>query len=241
MTGAARLREGDRRPQAGWTTAAMETVLFFFKGVAAGFVIAAPVGPVGVMCVRRTLSRGLIAGYATGLGAALADTLYGIIAAFGVTFVALFLLDNEFGFRLVGGIVLCVMAVHTFLTSPVQREVAASENLVADFATAFVVTGTNPITLVAFGVVFTAIGVVAAGETLEWAQALIAGVFVGSALWWTFLTGVAGVYRGAVGHRGLRWINMVSAMVILVSGVIVLIGALMPESLVARLFNLPFA
>lgn len=89
--------------------------------------------------------------------------------------------------------------------------------------------------------VFTAIGVVAAGETLEWAQALVAGVFVGSALWWTFLTGVAGVFRSAVGHGGLRWINMVSAAVILVSGVILLVGALLPESAIARLFNLPFA
>ncbi len=219
----------------------METVLFFFKGVVAGFVIAAPVGPVGVMCVRRTLSRGLIAGYATGLGAALADTLYGVIAAFGVTFVAIFLLDHEFGFRLVGGIVLCVMAIRIFFSSPARSEATASEHLAADFATAFVVTATNPITLVAFGVVFTAIGVVAAGETLEWAQALVAGVFVGSALWWTFLTGIAGVFRSAVGHGGLRWINMVSAAVILVSGVIVLVGALLPESAIARLFNLPFA
>lgn len=219
----------------------METALFFFKGVTAGFLIAAPVGPVGVMCVRRTIARGLIAGYATGLGAALADTLYGVIAAFGITFIATFLLDNEFWFRLIGGAVLCVLAVRTFLTSPVRNEVASSENLLVDFATAFVVTGTNPITLVAFGVVFTAIGIIAAGETLEWTRALIAGVFVGSALWWTFLTGVAGVFRGSVSHGGLRWINLVSGAVILVAGVVVLVGAVMPESTIAKLFNLPFA
>ncbi len=219
----------------------METVLFFLKGVAAGVVIAAPVGPVGVMCVRRTLSRGLMAGYATGLGAALADTLYGIIAAFGITFVAIFLLDNEFWFRLAGGAVLCVLAVRIFFTSPSRSDATASDGLLGDFATAFVVTGTNPITVMAFVVVFTGIGVVAAGETLEWAHALIAGVFVGSALWWTLLTGITGVFRSAVSHIGLRWINMVSAMVILISGVILLISALMPQSEIARLFNLPFA
>ncbi len=219
----------------------METVLFFFKGVVAGFVIAAPVGPVGVMCVRRTLARGLIAGYATGLGAALADTLYGVIAAFGITFIGDFLLDNEYWFRLVGGVLLCVLAARTFVISPLGDEGNASESLLGDIFTAFVVTGTNPITLGAFAVVFTAIGVVAAGETLEWAQALIAGVFVGSTLWWTFLTGSAGVCRGSITHGGLRWINKISAVVILISGVIVLVGALLPDSPVARLLNLPFA
>ncbi|MHA1107967.1 MAG: LysE family transporter, partial [Alphaproteobacteria bacterium] len=143
--------------------------------------------------------------------------------------------------RLIGGVLLCIMAIRVFVTSPLRNEVHGSENLLADFFTAFVVTGTNPITLVAFGVVFTAIGVVAAGEALEWAEALVAGVFVGSALWWTVLTGIAGVWRGAIYHGGLRWINMMSATVILVSGVVVLISALMPESGIAKLFNLPFA
>jgi len=219
----------------------METVLFFFKGVISGFVIAAPVGPVGVMCVRHTLVRGLIAGYVTGLGAALADTLYGVIAAFGVTFIADFLLDNEFWFRLIGGVLLCVLSVRTFVKSPLDAETNGSESLVGDFFTAFVVTGTNPITLGAFAVVFTAVGVVAAGEALEWARALVAGVFVGSALWWALLTGIAGTYRSSVTHGGLRWISKISAAVILISGAIVLIGALLPDSPVARLFNLPFA
>lgn len=218
----------------------METVLFFFKGLAAGFVIAAPVGSVGAMCVRRTQARGLVAGYTIGLGAALADTLYGIIAALGVTFVATVLLDNEFWFRLVGGLVLCVMAVRTSLSSPSRRESAAS-NLLGDFVTAFVVTGTSPNTLLAFAVVFTTIGVVAAGEALEWAKALIAGVFVGSALWWTLLTGIAGVFRTTVSRSGLRWINLVSAAVVLIAGVLVLFSAVAPESGIARLFNLPFA
>ena len=218
----------------------MDTLLFFVKGVAAGFVIAAPVGPVGALCVRRTLARGVTAGYATGLGAAIADTFYGIIAVYGLTFITGLLLDNQFWFRLIGGGVLCVLAVKTYLVGPAERRTSASETMTGDFFSALLITGTNPVTLVAFGMVFAAIGVFAAGEELEWAEALIVGVFVGSSLWWATLTGISSVFRAALGSGGLRGVNRVSSAVILVSGIVVLIGALAPDSFVARLFDLPF-
>lgn len=218
----------------------MESLLFFLKGVGAGFVVAAPVGPVGVMCVRRTLARGPVAGYVTGFGAAVADTIYGIIAAFGITFIADLLLANEFWFRLVGGIVLLVLALKALLSGPAEARIRRPEGLFGDFLSALIVTGTNPITVVAFGVVFTAIGVVAAGKVLLWAEALVLGVFVGSALWWAMLTGIARTFRGSVGQHGLRWINRTSAAVIGASGFIVLISALAPHSPIARVFNLPF-
>lgn len=218
----------------------MDSLLFFLKGVGAGFVVAAPVGPVAAMCVRRTLAHGLTAGYATGLGAALADTFYGVVAAFGITFVANLLLANEFWFRLVGGAVLLLMAAKALLSGTVEPRASQSDGLFGQFVSALVVTGTNPITVVAFGVVFTAIGVVAAGEVLLWAMWLVAGVFVGSALWWGMLTAVAGMFRGTVGAHGLRWINRTSAAVIGASGIAVLASALAPESPVARAFDLPF-
>jgi threonine/homoserine/homoserine lactone efflux protein len=219
----------------------METLLFFFKGMGAGFVVAAPVGPVAVLCVRRTLARGAGSGFATGLGAALADTLYGVVAAYGVTFIAILLLEQNFWFRLIGGVLLLALGAKTLLTGPVDTRVSSRDGLVGDFLSALVLTGTNPITLVAFGVVFTSIGVAAAGEEFDWAEALIAGVFVGSALWWGLLTVLASIFRASVGLAGLRWVNRVSAAVILASGVLVLIGAFAPESGIARLFDLPFA
>lgn len=218
----------------------MDTLLFFLKGVAAGFVIAAPVGPVGVMCVRRTLARGMFSGYSTGLGAAIADTLYGIVAAYGLTFIADALLEYQFWFRMTGGILLCLVAVRTFLAGPSERADADSETLFRDFLTGFIFTATNPITLIAFGVVFAAIGVAVAGEAIEWAQALIVGVFVGASLWWMSLAGMASSFRGALGFTGLRWVNRISASVILISGIVVLIGALAPQGPIARLLNLPF-
>ncbi|MBT5051088.1 MAG: LysE family transporter [Rhodospirillaceae bacterium] len=216
----------------------METFLFFLKGVAAGFVVAAPVGPVAVMCVRRTLVRGALSGYATGLGAAIADTVYGVVAAYGISFLAALLFDNAFWFRLVGGILLCTLAVKTLFSGPAETQAPSSNGLMSDFLSALVVTGTNPITVVAFGVVFTTIGVATAGEKLDWAEALIAGVFVGSALWWATLTGIASLFRPALNRSGLRWINRISAGVILLCGVLMLIAATAPDSPVASLFSL---
>jgi threonine/homoserine/homoserine lactone efflux protein len=218
----------------------METLLFFLKGLGAGFVVAAPVGPVAVLCVRRTLGRGLVSGYATGLGAAVADTFYGVIAVYGVSAVAGLLLDNAFWFRLTGGIVLLVLAVKTLLTGPVEANNRRSEGLGGDFVSALVITGTNPVTVIAFGVVFASLGLVAAGEAADWAEAVIAGVFVGSALWWAMLTAIAAIFRGAVSHARLRWINRVSAAVILLSGILVLVSAIAPQGPVARFLDLPF-
>lgn len=217
----------------------MDTFLFFLKGVAAGFVVAAPIGPVGVLCVRRTLVRGPVSGCATGLGAAIADTFYAAIAAYGISFIAIFLLANEFWFRLIGGVILCVMAARTFFAGPAEMRAPSSNGLTGDFLSALVITGTNPLTLIAFGVILTTIGVASAGDNIGWAEALVAGVFVGSALWWGSLTGISSVFRASLSHSGLRWINRVSAAVVLLSGVLILISVAAPDGPVARLFSVP--
>jgi len=211
----------------------METLLFFLKGVGAGFVVAAPVGPVAVLCLRRTVARGALSGAVTGLGAAVADTVYGIVAAYGVSFLANLLLANEFWFRLVGGIVLCALAAKTLFAGPAEARARSVNGLAGDFVSALIITGTNPITVIAFGVVFTTIGVAGAGAELEWAEALIAGVFTGSMLWWLTLTGIAGLFRSVLGRAGMRWINRVSAAVILLCGLIVLASAIWPDKAAA--------
>jgi threonine/homoserine/homoserine lactone efflux protein len=228
-------QRGLERPAIG-----MEMLMFFLKGVGAGFVVAAPVGPVAALCVRRTLARSAVSGYATGLGAAVADTFYGVLAAFGVSAIADLLVANEHWFRVIGGMVLCALAIRTFFAGPAEARSKGPDSLTGDFLSALVITGTNPITIIAFGVIFTSIGIATAGEDIEWAGALVAGVFVGSLLWWATLTGIAGLFRAAVSHAGLRWINRISGAVILASGVIVLISAMAPASPLAQLVELPF-
>jgi threonine/homoserine/homoserine lactone efflux protein len=219
----------------------MELVSFFLKGVAAGFVVAAPVGPVGVLCVRRTLVQGPLSGCVTGLGAAIADTFYVTIAAFGIGFIATFLLANEFWFRVVGGVILCVMALNTFLSKPLKSQGPESEGLTGDFLSALIITGTNPLTLIAFGVILTSIGIASAGGNIAQAEILIAGVFIGSLMWWGTLTGISHLFRGTLGQSGMRWINRISAAIVLLSGVLILISVAVPEGPIARLFRVPLA
>lgn len=216
----------------------MEPLFFFFKGVAAGFVVAAPVGPVAVLCIRRTLTNGLISGYATGLGAAVADMLYGVVAASGVSFIADFLTENGFAFRLIGGFVLVVMAVRMALARPRTAEDRGAHNLIGDFISALVVTGTNPITLIAFGVVFTTIGVASAGQSLDRAEALILGVLVGAMGWWLTLVWLTALFRRYVGEFPILWVNRISASIVMGCGVLVLVGAALPDSSIGQLFDL---
>ncbi|MBK20117.1 MAG: lysine transporter LysE [Rhodospirillaceae bacterium] len=217
----------------------MEALLFFFKGIAAGFIVAIPVGPVAMLCIRRTLARNVMAGYATGLGAAIADTLYAIVAAYGISFIADILFNNDFWFRIVGGIILCLMAVRMIFGTPRESKTQDTDKPFGDFASALVITGTNPITVIAFGVIFTSIGVATAGQRYEWAEALIAGVFVGSSAWWAFLAGIAAICRRSVGTISLTWINRVSAAVILGCGVLILLAAIAPESQFGTLIAFP--
>lgn len=217
----------------------MEPLFFFLKGIVAGFIVAVPVGPVAMMCIRRTLASNILSGYATGFGAAFADTLYAIIAAYGISFIADILFTNDFWFRLVGGVILCLMAARMLSTPKIESVAPDTGKLFGDFVSALVITGTNPITLIAFGVIFTSIGVATAGNNYEWAEALIAGVFVGSTIWWALLSGLAAICRRWVGELSLIWINRISALVILLCGVLILIAAAAPDSPVGSFIALP--
>ncbi len=217
----------------------MEPLFFFLKGIVAGFVVAVPVGPVAMMCIQRTLATNIISGYTTGFGAAFADTLYAIVAAYGISFIADILFTNDFWFRLIGGIILCLMAARMLSAPPVEAAAPDTGKLFGDFVSALVITGTNPITLIAFGVIFTSIGVATAGEKHEWAEALIAGVFVGSAVWWAMLSGLAAICRRWVGELSLTWISRISALVILTCGVLILIAAAAPNSPIGSIIGLP--
>jgi threonine/homoserine/homoserine lactone efflux protein len=217
----------------------MESLLFFLKGIAAGFVVSIPVGPVAMLCIRRTLATSMISGYATGLGAAAADTLYAIVVAYSISFIADILFTNNFWFRLIGGVILCLTAVRMLSAPPAESKAQDTGKLFGDFVSALVITGTNPITLIAFGVIFTSIGVATAGDSYEWEKALIAGVFVGSAAWWVLLTGLTALCRRWVGELSLTWISRMAALVILACGVLITIAAISPKSVISSLIALP--
>jgi threonine/homoserine/homoserine lactone efflux protein len=196
----------------------------FFKGLVVGFLISTPVGPIGVLCIQRTLNKGKLHGIVSGLGAATADAIYGFVAVFGLTFISNFLVKEQMWLRLVGGIFLCYMGVRVFLLKSEQRTTPGnSSSYVRDYVSVFFLTLTNPITFLAFAATFAGLGLVNLIEHHIAALLLVAGVFVGAGLWWLILSGLTATFLGKLLYGRPAWLNKISGIVIVVFGLFVLL------------------
>ena len=201
---------------------------FLLRGLIIGFSIAAPVGPIGVLCIRRTLTEGRSSGLISGLGAATADAIYGSIAGFGLTFISNFLISQQVWLRLIGGGFLCYLGLKTFLASPSKQAVSTNGNgLISAYVSTFFLTLTNPITILSFAAIFAGLGVGSASRNYFSAGVLVVGVFIGSALWWLLLSSGVGLFGEKLNVTGLRWVNRISGMVIIIFG-----GLLMEKGLI---------
>ena len=199
----------------------------FLHGILLGFSIAAPVGPIGVLCIRRTLANGRWSGLATGLGAATADAVYGAIAAFGLTAISGFLVAQQTWLRLVGGAFLVFLGLRTLLSRPATEAASASSSTLAgDYASTLFLTLTNPLTILSFVAVFAGLGLAASQRSYGAAAGLVAGVFCGSALWWLTLSTAVSLFRTRFGPASLRWVNIISGLIIAGFGLIALAIAL---------------
>jgi threonine/homoserine/homoserine lactone efflux protein len=197
----------------------MESELFF-KGFIIGFSIAAPVGPIGILCIQRTLARGNVQGLVTGLGAATADAIYGFIAAFGLTFFSNFLVEQSIWFRLIGGLFLCYLGIKAFLSKPQNQALSVTNrNSLSSYGTTFFLTLTNPMTILFFTGVFAGLGMVS--ESIQYTSAglMVIGVFIGSGAWWLILSSATGILRNKINESKLTWVNKISGVVILAFGV----------------------
>jgi threonine/homoserine/homoserine lactone efflux protein len=198
---------------------------FLVKGLVIGFSIAAPVGPIGMLCIRRTLGDGRVAGLLSGLGAATADAIYGCIAGFGVVFVSTILLTQQVWLRLVGGVFLCYLGARTFLASPEERISATNPlGLAGIYLSTFFLTLTNPMTIISFAAIFAALGVGNTSGSYISAVTLVVGVFVGSALWWLILSSIVSLFRSKLKPGWLKWVNRLSGLVILGFGVLAILS-----------------
>lgn len=188
---------------------------FFLRGLVIGFSIAAPVGPIGLLCIRRTLADGRAAGLVTGLGAATADAVYGAIAGFGLTAVSAFLVREQLWLRAAGGLFLIYLGIRVFTRAPAELrpQDVPPRSLGGAYATTLALTLTNPMTIISFAAVFAGLGVVAARDYAT-AGALVVGVFTGSALWWLILSGAAATVRSRLGSDTLRWVNRAAGVII---------------------------
>lgn len=197
---------------------------FFLKGLLIGFSIAAPVGPIGVLCIRRTLAEGRVSGFFSGLGAATADAVYGSIAGFGITFISNFLINQQIWLRLIGGMFLCYLGIKTFLDRPAEQVVSVNgDSLVGAYASTFLLTLTNPMTILSFAAIFSGLGLASTDGNYISAGMLIFGVFIGSTLWWLILSLGIGLFRAKFNPEKLRWVNKISGIIILGFGLIALL------------------
>ena len=198
---------------------------FLLKGLVIGFSIAAPVGPIGILCIQRTMAKGRIAGLATGMGAASADAIYGCIAGFGLSFISQFLVDQQMWLKLGGGLFLGYLGLRTILSKPEEKTIeAGSTGLLSDYLTTFFLTLTNPMTILSFTAVFAGLGLATGAGNYTAAITLVAGVFLGSAGWWLLLTSGVGLFWSKPGPTFRTWINRISGAVLMVFAVVALVS-----------------
>lgn len=201
----------------------MDEISFIIKGMMIGLSVAAPVGPIGVLCIRRTLARGRAAGLISGLGAATADAIYGAVAGFGLTLISNFLIAQQLWLRLIGGLFLLFLGARILISKPSQKDEPEQENgAFGDYASTFFLTITNPTTILSFAGIFAGLGLGSTGGDYSLATALVSGVFLGSALWWLILSEGVNIFRQKASETILPWANTISGVIILTFGIIAL-------------------
>lgn len=196
----------------------------FLKGIFIGFVMAVPVGPIGIMCIRKTLIEGRLCGLIIGLGAATADFFYGCVAAFGLKFIEDALVSQRIWIRLIGGTFLLFIGVRTYrarTSNPKFR--FKNSGMLGSYLYTILLTLTNPLTIFAFIAVFAALGL---GNGLRYfsASALVVGVFIGSSLWFLLLSSGVTLFRKKLDLVGLQWVNKIAGVLIIFSGIGVMVS-----------------
>jgi threonine/homoserine/homoserine lactone efflux protein len=200
-------------------------MVVFLKGFIMGLAIAAPVGPIGILCIQRTLHTGFSTGLMTGLGAALADGTYGLIAGFGLTIISSFLVKEQFWIRAIGALFLIYLGIKLLFKKPTQGSFGNTRiSSWYAFGTSYVLTLTNPATILSFMAIFAGLGLGTIHNNFLQALALILGIVCGSALWWLLLSGgVAFILHHQLNAKVLRNINRASGVAIIVFGLVILV------------------
>ena len=201
-------------------------ITIFLKGIFIGFALAVPIGPIGIMCIRRTLTEGRLRGLIIGLGAATADLLYGCIAAFGLTVISETLVSQRILIRLIGGALLLFLGIRIFRKLPADPKIPINSiSNLRSYLTAFLLTLTNPLSIFAFIAIFAALGL---GSDLGnfSASVLVAGVFIGSCLWFFSLSSAVMLFRKKLDLVGLKWVNRIAGILVIISGFIIMVSLL---------------
>ena len=198
----------------------LANIWLLVKGAGIGFAVAAPVGPIGMLCIRTTLERGRVAGFAAGLGAAVADAIYGTIGVLGVAAISGVIEAQRFWLELGGGLFVIGFGIHLWLMKPnIQNgNEEIPINLFADFFKTMVLTLANPSTILTFMAIFAGVPGTSTSE-LALVPVIVLGVLLGSAAWWLFLSQGVGVIRHRISERALIWMNWSAGLLLVAFGI----------------------
>ncbi|MDY6801952.1 MAG: LysE family translocator [Bacteroidota bacterium] len=195
---------------------------FLVKGVIVGFLASIPLGPVGVLCIQRTINKGRVSGLFSGMGAATIDSFFALVAALGLTFIINFIEEQQFFIQLFGGGILIFLGARIFKTNPIRqirRHRKKKNKLVEDFLSVLFLTLSNPLAIFLFVAAFAGIGLVTSKDSSIKSSLIIGGVFIGAMLWWTLLTFFVNLFREKFRLKQLWWINKIAGILIIVFGV----------------------
>ncbi len=207
-------------------------LLFIIKGILIGVSVSAPLGPIGVLCIQRTLNKGFKSGFVSGTGAAAADIIYAIIAGFSITFIKDFLIEYQTYIRIIGGAFLILVGVRITISNPakqIRKLRVKGNNYYKDFLTSFLITVSNPITILAFGAFFATFNMIDKSGGNFPIFIMILTVFGGSLLWWLSLIGVVTIFKQKIRLRSLLWINRITGVLIVLFAIFVIITAFLPK------------
>lgn len=198
-----------------------------FKGVAIGLMVSIPMGPIGLICMQRTLNRGVKSGIFSGLGAATADTIFAIIAALGVGFIINFIEEKHHQLEFFSAIIILFLGLKIFYTNPVKeirKKRTGKNKLTSDFFSVLFLTLTNPLTILVFFAIFAGINFSHESDNYIGQTLILTGIFGGAALWWFSLTFIVNAFRKKLHLRRLFIVNKVSGSIIFTLGILLLAG-----------------
>lgn len=199
------------------------------KGLVIGFLSSIPLGPIGIICIQRTLGKGRLSGFVSGLGAASADTILAIIAGLGLSFIIDFITGHKIFFQLIGGVILIVIGIQIFFKSPIRQvreRRLKKNNLYTDYLSVLVLTLSNPLVVVIFLTMFASLNLLNGSHKLLPQFFVFGGIFLGASLWWFTLTSVVNTYRNKFRLKNLWWLNKTTGLIIFISGIVALLSIL---------------
>ncbi len=199
---------------------------YLIDGIIIGLSASVPLGPIGVLCLQRTLNKGRLSGFFSGLGAAFSDTIYAIVAGFSLSFIVQFIEKQMLYIQIVGAAILIFLGVRIFLSNPaiqLRKQKKSKGTLFQDFISTFLITISNPLAIFLFIAFFAGFGVVQPGEEPGSHLFLITGVFLGASAWWFTLTSIINLFKSKVNLRRLWWLNKIAGASIVILVIIAFI------------------